>query len=271
MGFSSVGTTCQSCVVAYLPVAHCRTERGRGKPSDRCWRGQWRGDARFSSIPAKALFARCHKAFKPFNEREATRIAQNRNEYLHGPAPGFVAIPEDSWWARFWAQAVILVEHIDNDIDGLVGSDRVEAVEQYLALNTRNIEQRVESLLEHARQRLVLRSSSNPPAWIEREFDRAADLTASLGYSSGADCPACGSQGHLEGSEVSSSDIKFERVSEDDYEQWVDLTVDSEYFSCPNCRLVLNGYELVEYAGLATAFGAVGDMADFAGDEYGND
>ena len=159
--------------------------------------GAMDGDARFNSIAARTLFGRCHKAFKPFNEKEANRIAQNRNEYLHGPAPGFLAIPEDAWWARFWAQAVILVEHIDNDIEGLVGADRVESVERYLALNTRNIEQRVESLLEHARQRLVLRGSSNPPAWIAREFDRATDLTVSLGYKTDACCPACGNQGYL--------------------------------------------------------------------------
>ena len=70
---------------------------------------------------------------------------------------------------------------------------------------------------------------------------------------------------------MTSYDIKFEQVSEDDYDQWVDLTIDAEYFSCENCRLVLGDYELIEHAGLPTTFDAVGDVGDFAGDEYGND
>jgi hypothetical protein len=229
------------------------------------------GDARFRSIPAHTLFGRCHKAFKPFNDREALQIAQARNEYLHGAGVGFEGLPEDAWWARFWARTAILVDHLDNDLDGLVGRDRVAVVETYLSLNTRNLESRLESLLEHARQRLSLRSSANPPAWIEREFARPKDLSAGLAHFVEARCPACGTQGQLEGSEVSSYDVKVEQVGEEDYDQWVELTVDSDYFSCSNCRLVLDGYELIDTAGLPSTFGAVGDDSDYAEDEYGND
>jgi len=229
------------------------------------------GDARFKSISAATVFGRCHKAFKPFNEREANRIAQNRNEYLHGCAPGFLEIPAEAWWAKYWAQAAILVEHIDSDLEDLVGPDRVEAVERYLALNARNIEERVESLLEHAQQRVSLRESSNPPAWIIREFERVADLTIAVGYETEEICPVCHQVGSLEGSEVSEYNIKFEQVGEDDFDEWVDLTVYAEHFSCKNCRLVLGDYELIDSAGLPTTFGAIGDLADFPGEEYGND
>jgi hypothetical protein len=233
--------------------------------------GVMSGDARFRSIPVHTLFGRCHKAFKPFSEREAMQIAQARNEYLHGAGTGFTGIPEEAWWARFWAQAAILVDHLDHDLDGLVGHDRVTAVEHYLSLNTKNLEHRLESLLEHARQRLALRGSPNPPAWVLRELSGSGDLTASLAHKTEATCPACSAEGLLEGAEVSNYDFQVEQVGEDDYEQWVDLTVDSDYFSCSNCRLVLNGYELIEHAGLPVTFGAVGDDRDYAGDEYGND
>jgi len=212
-----------------------------------------------------------HKAFKPFNEKEALQIAQARNEYLHGAGIGFEGLPEDAWWARFWAQVSILVDHLDHDLDGLVGSDRVARVQRYLSLNTKNLENRLESLLEHARQLLSLRSSPNPPAWVEREFAKPKDLGAGLSHSDSAPCPACSNEGLLEGQEVRDYEIKFERVGEEDYDQWVELTVDAEYFSCRNCRLVLDGYELLELAGLPLTFEAVGDVPDYAGDEYGND
>src|SRR5664279_5112666 len=36
--------------------------------------GPVEGDARFKSVTAHTLFGRCHKAFKPFNEREVQAI-----------------------------------------------------------------------------------------------------------------------------------------------------------------------------------------------------
>jgi hypothetical protein len=57
------------------------------------------GEARFTSVRAKTLFARCHKAFKPFDQTEAIKIINGRNEYLHGSGTGFIAIPPNQWWA----------------------------------------------------------------------------------------------------------------------------------------------------------------------------
>lgn len=229
------------------------------------------GDARFRSIPAHTLFGRCHKAFKPFNEKEANQIAQARNEYLHGAGIGFEGLPEDAWWARFWAQASVLVDHLDHDLDGLVGTDRVARVQSYLSLNTKNLENRLESLLEHARQLVSLRNSTNPPGWVEREFAKPKDLRAGLPYSDDAVCPACEKDGLLEGSEISDYEVKFEQVGEDDYDQWVELTVDADYFSCRNCHLVLDGYELLELAELPVTFEAIDTEPDFPGEDYGND
>ena len=59
------------------------------------------GEARFTSVRAKTLFARCHKAFKPFDQTETINIINGRNEYLHSSGTGFIAIPPNQWWARF--------------------------------------------------------------------------------------------------------------------------------------------------------------------------
>ena len=61
------------------------------------------GTAKFNSISANTIFKRCERAFKPFSGIDAQRLADARNEYLHGAAVGFMPLTPDSWWPRFWA------------------------------------------------------------------------------------------------------------------------------------------------------------------------
>ena len=66
--------------------------------------------------------------------------------------------------------------------------------------------------------------------------------------------------------------LAYDRLGPDDYDVWVDLTVGSDYFGCPNCHLVLDGYELVKAAGLDEGFDDVGSPAEYPHpEEYGND
>ncbi|WP_406105264.1 hypothetical protein [Micromonospora globbae] len=95
------------------------------------------GEGRFTSVKAHTLYSRCHKAFRPFSEREAQQITWARNEYLHGGAASFTAIPPNAWWPRYWAQAVILVNAQDKTLEELVGPDRVPLVEKHLAQTRR--------------------------------------------------------------------------------------------------------------------------------------
>lgn len=52
--------------------------------------------------------------------------------------------------------------------------------------------------------------------------------------------------------------MEYERISEEDYDVLVNLRVGSDYFSCPNCHLILDGAELVAAAGLDDEFPSVG-------------
>lgn len=229
------------------------------------------GDARFNSVRAQTIYSRCHKAFKPFNQKEAQIITRARNEYLHGTGVEFTGIPADAWWARYWAQATILVNALDTDLDSLVGSDRVATVEVYLAQNTRNLEHRVEMLIERAKQRLDQYQSGVLPSRISNEFARPTDLSVGLSHKTDEPCPACGAYGLLEGEDVQSSEIKYEQVGEEDFDAWADITVGADYFSCPRCRLILDSYELLEAAGVSVTFEATGDASDYMEPEYGND
>jgi hypothetical protein len=49
------------------------------------------------------------------------------------------------------------------------------------------------------------------------------------------------------------------------------VTASADYFSCPNCRLVLDGYELLHAAGLPDTIEADGDWIDYQEPDYGND
>ncbi|MET7574965.1 hypothetical protein ABZT04_41860 [Streptomyces sp. NPDC005492] len=242
--------------------------------------GLVKGEARFTSVRAKTLMARCHKAFKPFDQAEAMKIINGRNEYLHSSGTGFMSIPSHSWWPRYWAQAAVLVTALDRDMEELVGSLREIEVTKHLERNAKNIEQRTEALIERAKQRRQQWLDGSLPAKVAAEWKTAQYLSATMSHSEAATCPACESTGLLEGEEVVEEEINYPTSGyTDDGDTYylddgsVSLTISADHFSCAGCQLVLNSYELIRQAGLPTEFDAEGDFDDYAAQEpeYGND
>ena len=227
------------------------------------------GDARFTSVAAKTIFSRCSRAFRPFNNDMALRIAHARNEYVHGAGIGFLAVPPEQWWSQYWSLATVLIDAQDQDLDALVGSDRIQIVEKYLAMNAHNIEQRVESLLQRARQRLALFQAGQLPAPLDREWRATTTLSAQLSYSTGHTCPACGADGTLEGDDY--DDLEYEYDGDEDA-YWVTATakINADHFNCDTCHLVLDGYELLEKADVPTTFETHIEDPE-PEQEYGND
>lgn len=229
-------------------------------------------EATFKTITATTLFKRCARAFKPFNDAEAIRIAESRNAYLHSAATGLAHMPEESWWPRFWALAQVLVHACDRDLDAFVGAGHVGAVESALTTYQRNVEERATMLLERAKQRLARFEAGEMRGTELRDWEKDRNVSASLKYSVQATCPACESDdGLLEGDDVLSTEWHGERVGEDDYEVSLDLEIAADYFGCQHCRCVLDRFELIEVAGLPGSFEASGDPADFYEPDYGND
>lgn len=231
------------------------------------------GDARFISVRAKTVYSRCHKAFKPFSDSEATKITQARNEYLHGSAAGFTSIPPEAWWPRYWNLAVILISAMERDVEDLVGTDRDSIVEAHLLQNKKNIEHRTEMLIERAKQRLSQHKAGTLPARVAADWAPGRNLSAGLRYSEAEACPACGGWGTIEGDEAEDVEVRYEQVADDDFDVAIDVTASSEYFSCSSCGLVLNNYQLLEQAGFEPSFAAEGssdDVPDYEAD-YGND
>lgn len=205
----------------------------------------------FKSIQAKAVFARCAKAFRPFDAARAGRIAGNRNVELHSGTPGFGGMHEDSWWQTFWAEAAILVQSQDLTLEDLVGADRVDTVEAFLARNRESIRLRVESLLERAGQRLQLLDSAALSAKVDYELRSHEAMLSGEHYTS-IKCPVCGNQAAtLYGDFVLESEVHFD---EEDGFPWATSEVAAESFSCDRCGLVLLSEEFLAEAGLPDTF-----------------
>ncbi|MEU7292867.1 hypothetical protein AB0A76_06620 [Streptomyces exfoliatus] len=242
--------------------------------------GLVKGDARFTSVRAKTLMARCHKAFKPFDYSEAMKVINGRNEYLHSSGAGFMAIPPHAWWPRYWAQAAVLVTALDRDMEELVGGDRDLMVTKYLEQNAKNLERRTEALIERAKQRRQQWLDGTLPAKVAAEWKNSGYLSAEMTHREAATCPACESAGLLEGEEVVNTEV-HQPFTASYYEEdgtyyqpdvSITLTIAADYFSCAGCQLVLNGYDLITQAGLDAEFDVPGDLDDLAREpEYGND
>ncbi|QRP47406.1 hypothetical protein [Amycolatopsis sp. FDAARGOS 1241] len=232
-----------------------------------------KGDARFTSVRSWTLFIRCQKAFKPFSQAEATAITNARNEYLHSSGVGFTAIPQSVWWPKFWAQATILIGALDKEIEDFVGLDRSGIVERHLEQNSRNVENRTIALIERAKQRLHQHREGTLPAKVAAEFKPGSDNGADLRFRALETCPACGSDGWLEGEEIDDTHIEYSNDTEHSVpEAFVTHTIQAEFFSCPTCQLRLDGIELIEQAGLPSTFDVDGDPSDLYDEgDYGND
>jgi hypothetical protein len=243
--------------------------------------GLTQGGDHFSSVRAKTIFTRCHRAFRPFDLKESTRFAQARNEYLHGPGVPFLAIPPEAWWPKFWAQMDILVNSMDREMSDLVGPDREPVVDGYLSQNKKNIENRTEALIARAQQRLSQHRAGTMNTKMVTEWNSVGNLSAHLTYQTPEQCPACDLEGVLEGEEelardrertVDAGETAYEYEYDFDYPTFT-LTIAADYFSCPNCHLVLNHIEFVEQAGLPASFEVEGveDDTEFMEPDYGND
>lgn len=229
--------------------------------------------AGFSTIPAKALWSRCERAFKPFSQADAVLISGVRNDYLHAGRVGMEGTAE-AWWPRFWAQAEVLLRHYDRTIEEFVGRNEVATVEAHLATNREYKRHRLQALIERARQRLSLHGSGN----LSVELDRAWKTFSPADYSNriAATCPACGEVGVLGGEEVLGTRVEYlpgwivmER-GESDIQVWKEIASDG--FSCVTCHLELYDFELLESAGLDLAFEVEGDPSDYYDEvEYNNE
>lgn len=221
--------------------------------------------SRFKSIPAKALFSRCARAFPPFNAKEAGLIASQRNEELHSALSPFAGIDEDHWWQRYWAQAVLLIHAQDRDVEDLVGSARESTVERFLERNSENIGRRVQAILERARRRWEQAANSKDGQDAIRKL--VAQWSPWWDMQAPGSCPVCGNSGLLASTYVTESEVITDWEEGTAFEA---VVAASEGFECEHCALRLFGQEYLAAAGLPDSFNTEREYEP-PWDDYGND
>jgi hypothetical protein len=209
----------------------------------------------FRSIPAKAIFSRCARAFSPFDAREALIIAGQRNAELHSGETPFLSLKEEVWWPRYWSLVMILLQAQDRELEEFVGPARVAEVEAHLVRNKQIVRDRVSAAIARAEQRFALLASDVVPRSVQDRIASALEYTTEFFHRTAYGCPACKLSAFLCGDEI----IERETISEfNDDEQTVDnydeCVVAADYIGCGNCGLRLEGYDLLTEAGIDTGF-----------------
>ena len=197
---------------------------------------------KYRSIPAKALFSRCSRAFRSFSRDDAWSIAEQRNAELHSGATPYSEIADQqSWWEQFWSNAEVLLDHRGCSIGDFVGFRRAAAVRAHLTRNKKNVQRRVDDLIEAARQRIAL--GLEPPKRL------------SMGYelTSWIECPICEGDALLGGDDVEQSDLVADG-DQDGISVYELVQVGTEGFECESCGLMLDGWAYIGAAGLPPTF-----------------
>lgn len=224
-----------------------------------------------SSVQAKAVWSRCHRVFAPFNQDEAKLISEGRNEYIHSAGIGFAKLKPEIWWQRFWAQAIILLDNMNVDLEDFVDSSALFQIRSFIEARDADMSHRYEARLN--------RAVSNLDRYEDEKFSQlemrqwAMWTPYSATYMEGAECPACHSEGFLYGEEVVGSDIDSARYYGEYYSDTrVILYIAPDAFDCPRCHLELYEYELLVKAGLEEAFEVEGSLEDIPyEEEYNNE
>lgn len=146
----------------------------------------------FMSVRAKTVFIRCSRAFKPFSDAKAIKLANARIEYLHGGGMGFGVTPAKQWWPEFWALATILVDSQDKTLKDLVGASRLKIVAEHLEKNKKYAEERVKSLISSAQSRFEQKRNGSLPANRLNLWKSPEQLRLGLKYAESTTCPAYG-------------------------------------------------------------------------------
>lgn len=230
--------------------------------------GLARGNA--TSVQAKSVWSRCQRAFKPFSESEAKKIAIGRNEYIHAAGIGFDTIPPHAWWPRYWAQAVILLGHMGLTIEEFVDTHHVAEVDSALSARKDTVKRQLETRIERARTMLNQFHNDTLSPRQHKEWD--SKTYYSTAHQTHVECPACDGVATLYGDEVIDTDVTYERDPWGEEDVAVTLTVEPIALYCDVCHLDLDDYDLLFEANLDDGFEVEGTGEDIAYEaEYNNE
>lgn len=215
---------------------------------------------------ASTVFQRCADILKPFDFKEATRIAADRDDYLHGAGIGIVISPDETWWPRYWSLMHILLTSRQRSFEDLVDHARVSLIEHELERNKRRIANEYEALEAAAATRLRRIKAGSLSAVEMENLRRHSWGIPNARYIADAVCPVCGSSGS-----VGSEDEVDRKLIWDAEDPVVEVTFYPDSFYCGQCHFTLDRFELVEVSNLNEEFLTIEEPGPYDFAEYGND
>lgn len=223
----------------------------------------------YIAVAASTAFKRCAAIYSPFDAPKAQKYAEARNEYLHGTEVAVLGLPDRVWWSQLWSLISVLLATHGRDVSELVGREHASAVELLLEENKRWVIEQYEAKISAAKRNLHrfeqgLMAAHEANRWVR---DRNAGY-AGMEYSDEQVCPACSQLGTVEGEEADRVDPYYPG---DEYGPRAIVTFTPVHFSCSNCHLLLDTYELVAAAGLNEEHETDSEEPVYDEPLYGND
>lgn len=204
------------------------------------------------SLGAAQVFRLCEILFDHFTPEHSTAaiaLINRRNAELHTGQNAFDDYSTQHWITGFYACCKALTKSLNESLASLLGEDEAIEAEKVLAVNEREVKQRVRERV--ARYQSVF-SDKLPNERAAAQTDaEAAGARLSHQRHHRVKCPACLSTATVQGDELGASKVEHD---EDKSEIVVKQTIAPRSFSCVACGLKLDGYAELSAAGLGNQY-----------------
>ena len=198
------------------------------------------------SISASLVFTLCSNLFDNFSKedfRAAMALVNRRNAELHSAEDAFDQYPPKVWLPGFYRICRSLAESLGESLEDLFGAEQAGVANEILRETEREVISKVKSAIA-AHQR-VFEASHQKTRRSQQKAPRPKQQSCLFARHHRVDCPACGSDGLVQGEPFGE-----EKVTHEDGEIIVRRSVSPRSFSCSACALKLNGYAELSVAGL---------------------
>jgi len=228
------------------------------------------------TIGAKTIYERLRQIVPGFDEdirQYCLEISERRNAELHSGDMPFKTMKLEAWEARYWYACNIVLLSMGLELNSWIGKGEAEEKQQLLKIRAERVKANVMVKMEAAkisflaipkktRNQLVLEAAARSSIHYTDLFKWENDQHWE------AICTVCKSKGFLAGDSVS------EEVIEETYDEgpWekVEITYAADEFSCPVCRLHLNGQAEVVAGGYELEYIETDERQIEYEQEYGN-
>jgi hypothetical protein len=211
-----------------------------------------RGDSKVGpqSLGAAQVFRLCETLFPGFTAEHTTfaiALVNRRNAELHSGQSAFDEYSTQHWIVGFYSCCKALTHALGESLEALLGESESTEAENVLAVEAREVRQRVNERVARYGGVFADRSDEDRKA-VNVAAETEAERLAYLRHHK-VKCPACSSAATVQGDALGSS-----KVADADGEIVVRQAVAPRRFACSACGLKLEGYAELAVAGLGDQY-----------------